>query len=50
MCSYEEVEMILVHLIPDHVNRRVSIRLRISVSSSVLYAKEKSALIMFDKE
>ena len=34
-CRYEEVEMILVHLIPDHVNRRVGIRLRISVSSSL---------------
>ena len=47
--SYEGVEIIEGHLMPDHVHMLVSIPPRISVSSFMGYLKGKSALMMFDK-
>ena len=45
LCSYEGIEIIEGHLMPDHVHMLVSIPPRISVG----YLKGKSALMMFDK-
>ena len=49
LCSYQGVEIIEGHLMPDHVHMLVSIPPRISVSSFMGYLKGKSALMMFDK-
>ena len=47
--SYEGVEIIEGHLMPDHVHMLVSIPPRISVSSFMGYLKGESALMMIDK-
>ena len=49
LCPCRGVEIIEVHLMPDHVHMLVSIPPRISVSSFMGYLKGKSALMMFDK-
>ncbi len=49
LCSYEGIEIIEGHLMPDHVHMLVSIPPRMSISSFMGYLKGKSALMMFDK-
>ena len=49
LCSYKGVEIIVGHLMPDHVHMLVSIPLRLSVSSFMGYLKGKSSLMIFQK-
>ena len=49
LCKYKGVEIIEVHLMPDHVHMLVSIPPKISVSSFMGYLKGKSSLMIFDK-
>lgn len=49
LCTYKGVEIIEVHLMPDHVHMPVSIPPKIRVSSFMGYLKGKSSLMMFDR-
>ncbi len=49
LCAYKGVEIIEGHLMPDYIHMLVSIPPKYSVSQFVVYLKEKSALMIFDK-
>ena len=49
LCKYKGVEIIEVHLMPDHIHMLVSIPPKISVSAFMGYLKGKSALMIFER-
>lgn len=49
LCKYKRVEIIEVHLMPDHVRMLVSIPPKLSVSGFIGYLKGKSSLMIFDR-
>lgn len=49
LCKYKRVEIIEVHLMPNHVRMLVSIPPKLSVSGFIGYLKGKSSLMIFDR-
>ena len=49
LCKYKDVTIIEGHMMPDHVHLLVSIPPKLIVSQFMVYLKEKSALMMFDR-